>query len=255
MKYCFLVTSKKPDRLIDNCLKSLYLCGIDLRDIYLYSDEYEHYAKLAPNINHIPIQKLPVYSVMNNSGYFGYGEGEFNLFTALKFLVLIDMIKNEVSPVVFIDCDIAFKLDPSAIFERILSDYNFLFQLESYSQYPPTACTGIIGIANNQYTKKLLKNIFINLLIINSQGGNLCDQDIVNYYLQNDKVFAKNSFYLPQVNFPVGKLSHAYECTQISEINAELKAPAPICFHANHVSGIENKLELLRASGFYYINN
>ena len=38
-------------------------------------------------------------------------EKEFNLFTALKFLVLIDMIKNEVSPVVFIDCDIAFKLD------------------------------------------------------------------------------------------------------------------------------------------------
>ena len=75
MKYCFLVTSKKPDRPINNRLKSLYLCGIDLRDIYLYSDEYEHYAKLAPNINHIPIQKLPVYSVMNNSGYLDMEKG------------------------------------------------------------------------------------------------------------------------------------------------------------------------------------
>lgn len=255
MHYCLLVTSKKPINLLNNCISSLIKCGVHKSAINLYTDELFFYKEHLPSITILDLDIFPITAVCSSqSDYCDYGVDNFNLFTSLKFLVLLDLIKKiDGDDVVFIDCDIAFKFNPTQIFEKILKDYTLFFQLESYSLYPPSPGTGIIGLKNCADAITFLRKGFILQLYDMAIDGNMYDQDIITFMLYQSRELLKKTFFLPQVQFPVGKISHAYERTETHDINKDLKAPVPICFHANHVTGIQNKIKLLKAAGFYNI--
>lgn len=220
----------------------------------LDEDIYTNISKLQlPNI-HLTIELVNNTNISKN--FESYGTMQYNLITHTKMYILNDAL-NRYNFIHFIDCDVVCIKEPDASHYIKYANYDIVFQYDC-GMYTPTklstptlhttwTCTGNTTFRNSLETKMLLNKI----IEYQTRYKNKNDQECLCQYFQDigitditihrpAKLFTynvdeyTNGYWL---NNNIGSLNNTY------------------FFHANHVSGKNEKIRLLKKANSYFIEN
>jgi hypothetical protein len=188
-----------------------------------------------------------------NSGMQNYGSFEYNRITQTKVDVLRDALQR-FQFIHFIDCDIVCVKEPAEEYYEQYSEYDIVFQYDCgfHSRDKPHwphfhywTCTGNTTLRNTPGTLRILQRIEEYQQKYRNKNDQECLQQ---YFLDNKLTDIRNCneaklFVYPceeftngwWINHNIGDLSKTY------------------FFHANHVIGGENKKNLLKKAGKWYL--
>ena len=231
---------------------------IQFHKVHFYCLDREIHDKLTklelPNLN-------IVFEIVDNTtfdkvskNYESYGSYNYNLITHTKMNILIDAL-HKYNFIHFIDCDVVCIQEPSLEHYAKYKEYDIIFQHDAgmYSAthlHAPTlhhiwCCTGNTTFRNTKETHDLLQKI----IKYQNKYPNKNDQECLYQYFQDINLTDLRT-YLP-TNMYTYEL---HEYTNGYWLNHNIGTlESTYFFHANHVIGKENKMNLLKKSNHYYL--
>lgn len=233
-------------RNLDNKIKN--------HKVHFYCLDEEIYNYLMNmHINNLNIS-FELYKCNVSKNFENYGSQSYNTITHTKISILRDALKK-FNFIHFIDCDVVCIKEPSAEHYNKYREYDIVFQHDAgmYSRdklHAPTlnhiwTCTGNVSMRNTQGTEYILNKIES----YQHMYPNKNDQECLYQYFQDIHIidittFTHSKLYTYNIdeytngywlNNNIGTLENTY------------------FFHANHVSGKNEKINLLKKAKHYYI--
>jgi len=174
-----------------------------------------------------------------------YGSESFNNITKLKQEVICDgLVRYEF--IHFVDSDVVFCTEPTEEYYSAYVDYDIVYQRDApppNEPYNPWTCTGNFVLRNTERTIQFFKTLqtYQERLQLNDQE---CQRQMFNDANITD---IRNFPDAKLTEFPMEDFTCGY-CLIHSMVDAE----KIIVFHANHVQGKYEKIELLKKIGKWY---
>ena len=177
--------------------------------------------------------------------YRSFDEDYFFQLVQLKWCLINRILNtNPDFHVIYSDLDVLWVKNVSQLIGesfKTLKDAHVLIQSYTANPANPRLCMGIVAFRNSFESRDILEKcieLHKSMLQSNPRIG---DDDVITHYYKNSE-HTSNIRELPQVMFPVGNLLNLYSR---KNLYPALHAETPYVFHANHVVGLQKKIELL----------
>jgi hypothetical protein len=218
----------------------------------LDNEIYENLKKL--ELKNIDVTFELVENINVSKNFENYGSHNYNLITHTKMNILRDALKTH-NFIHFIDCDVVCIKEPMSEHYDKYKEYDVVFQHDAgmYSAdklHAPTlhhiwACTGNITLRNTQGAHSLLDRITEYQCLYTNKN----DQECLYQYFQDITITDIR-------NYSPTKL-YTYEISEYTNgywLNNNIGTlENTYFFHANHVSGSETKIGLLRKANQWFL--
>ena len=232
---------------------------IKFHKIHFYCLDKEIYEKLTKlDLSNLNV-KFELFNNNNNNNisknYEIYGTQNYNFITHTKMDILCDALKKY-NFIHFIDCDVVCIREPSIEHYSKYKDYDIIFQHDAgmYSAdklHSPTlhhiwCCTGNTTFRNTHETHLLIDKI----KEYQKKYTNKNDQDCLYQYFQDINLMDLRDYKLSKLfTYEIKEYTNGYW------LNKDIGTlDSTYFFHANHVIGKENKLNLLKKANQYYLH-
>lgn len=251
--------------IISFCNDGYYLFAINMlinlnttiknHKVHFYCLDTNIYEKLQKlplqNIN-VTFELFTKYNLSAN--YNCYYSLEFNLLTHAKTFIIKDALAKY-NFIHFIDCDVVCVKEPELSYYNKYKDYDIIFQHDAgmYSAdklHAPTlhhiwTCTGNTTFNNTSGAHFILDKI----IEYQNDYKNKNDQDCLYQYFQDIQLTDITKFeHAKLYTYPIDEYTNGYW------LNNDIGTlENTYFFHANHVEGPDNKINLLRKAGKFYL--
>lgn len=202
--------------------------------------------------NSIKFQFIAWYQKNISSHFLNYGTEQYNQLLQNKLCILKNALKNH-EKVLYLDCDVVFLKEPDLDFYQKFSNYDMVFQSDSY---PPTAqdditvCAGIMIIKNSLAASRFIDDI----IKIQEQNPNNHDQECMYIYFMENNVCSLNTLKsLLDLNATCAPWNVFMAGIYVLRESAKIVQPSTYLFHANFVVGKMRKMNLLNQVGRLYL--
>jgi hypothetical protein len=213
-----------------------------------YSGRISIYTNLRNNFALNELIKLDVNIVIidfkhDNLDFESFGSDGFVQIMKNKWPIIIQEMKVSKSAVLYLDLDTVILSDFTNYFEELNDHELIAFQSESERNFIPELCAGVMFFSLR--SMEILENIHID-----QSNHDIMDQDLINYSYKTNIFFKNSVFILPESLFQNGKYA-SHHIINASESDYLIPKLSPYLFHANYVSGLEKKVELLKTCGLW----
>lgn len=235
----FLVLGSELEPFLRNCIKSLRDVEPSVKIVVWTNEKFEFLdAQVNLEVRHID-SKI-------SAGYSAFGSRDFNVVTNLKWTITKSLILEGFSHVVFSDVDIFF-LKPFLNELRLISErFPMAVQSENLAGFPPELCTGFMSFSPSALS---LLSELEDFAQANKFDTN--DQVMLRKFLPTSREAATKVFELNGALYLNGKCGRLL---LVGEAQRPLPdAPEVVMFHANWVSGLPKKKELLTTLGLWRV--
>lgn len=173
-----------------------------------------------------------------------YGSAEYNKITHTKVNILKDAL-NKYDYIHFVDADIVFCKEPTIDYYEKYLEYDIVFQRDAPPPNEPFhqwTCTGNMTLKNTSNTIGLLD------LISTHQNKNINDQECLREIFINENITDIRKYTSAKLyEYPMEEYTCGY-CVKHNLVNFE----NIMVFHANHVIGKVEKINLLKMINKWY---
>lgn len=223
--------------------------------VYFYClDEKIYHALKNLSLENLDITFSLVRDANLSSQLENYGSANYNKITHTKIYILRDALKK-FNFIHFIDCDVVCIHEPNENHYAKYSPYDIIFQHDAgfYSAtkfHAPTlnhiwACTGNTSLRNTKGTHYILDKIEEYQKLYPNKN----DQECLYQYFQDKNISNLSDFkHAKLYTYPVQKYTNGY---WFDHNIGDLKST--YFFHANHVVGLQNKINLLKKAYQWYL--
>jgi hypothetical protein len=155
---------------------------------------------------------------------------------------------------IYSDIDVLWIKDATSFVNDCLSTFKKVdFMIQNYTTNPmqPRLCMGFLALRNSPSSLEVIDKCSLlhrDMLATNPRTG---DDDVITAYF-NSSDEPEKFLHLPQSTFPVGNLANLYSRRMLYP---GLIPEAPFIFHANHVVGIQRKIELIYVFSRQQVNS
>lgn len=239
----FLVVGSQLSDFLTNSLRSLRSVEPNV-PVFLFVEAglEEDYSELVDAWN-VTTLVAPIGKGMLSEGYKNFGSRHFNYICSLKWQVFLELFDRGFEVVIYSDVDIAFMGPFVSYIESVSFDFPVGMQSEGQSTFPSLLCAGFMFFCSGSR-----EEILEFQRLSTETGFALNDQEIINAKLLVDERFRKSVYELPSHLFANGLFVHSLRETSTAVSTARSTC---LVFHANFVSGIEKKRELLSEVGLW----
>lgn len=239
----FLVVGSQLSDFLTNSLRSLRRVEPDV-PVFLFVEAglEEEYSELVCAWN-VTTLAAPVGAGMLTEGYKNFGSRHFNYICSLKWQVFLELFDRGFEVVIYSDVDIAFMGPFVSYIESVSLDFPVGMQSEGQSTFPSLLCAGFMFFSSG------FREVILEFQRLSKEiDFALNDQEIINARLLGDERFRKSVYELPSHLFANGLLAQSFRETSTS---ASTVRSTCLLFHANFVTGIEKKRDLLSEVGLW----
>lgn len=251
MKICtiFLHVGHDLDRFLVNALTTLRAAGYD-EDICVFTN-VEPSATLQTalskfNANYV---LLELKDGTGTDAYSNFGSSRFNTVTHLKWQIIQRSFKRGYQLVVYSDCDIGFLADYTSFLSALSKRSPIGMQSEAEATYSTQICTGFMYFRRSLFARSVLAWLDY---ASGTHRVEKNDQQFFNDFLKKKPALRRRIHILPESKFPVGHLQNLV----LPHPEPAVITPRfpPFLFHANWISGLENKEKMLREARLWVID-
>lgn len=213
---------------------------------------------LYEKINNIELNNIKLTTELVNtnvsSNFEGYGSLEYNMITHTKMNILKNALER-FNFIHFIDCDVVCMKEPTLEHYKKYSDYDIVFQYDA-GMYSPDklhsstlhhiwTCTGNVSLRNTPGTHYILNKIIEYQHMYTDKN----DQDCLYQYFRDLSIVDIREYpHAKLFTYEVDEYTNGYWLD--NDIGT---LENTYFFHANHVNGVEPKLNLLKKANQYFI--
>jgi len=194
------------------------------------------------------VSQIPSEGELEAHGHQSYSDSLFRTVAARKWSCIRDVLsKDEYHYVVYSDTDVAFFRDIESFISNAVRVFPLGFQSEARSTFPVQYCSGF-GFFRRDALPFLDEVVRITKL--NNRNPRAYDQVVLNEIVNANPELGVHILTLPEAVFPNG-LQYSTFVGQAH--SALIHRVEPMLFHANYVTGLSDKISLLRGVGGWYL--
>jgi predicted O-linked N-acetylglucosamine transferase (SPINDLY family) len=250
-----LLASGGLDEFVENTIKSISNCNIALRHLEIFTPK-----NVKPHLENL----LSSYSVgkitaieditndqvlENNTNYHDIGTADFGKFTIYKWIIIRNLLNQGIQNVIYTDVDIAWRINPIELLQKINNNYDLAIQTEGEAYFPPHFCTGFMSFANTSFSHQLLDSLIELQIEVSEIDPTFHDQFVFNTLVDRNVDLVNNIFPLPEILFANGLAAKLMTTSDPVLEQIQMVQPQPMIFHANCTVGLENKKTMLQKTG------
>jgi lipopolysaccharide biosynthesis glycosyltransferase len=193
-----------------------------------------------------------VFNTNVTNEYSSYGSSNFNKITFIKIQIILESL-SKYQYIHFVDSDVVFLKEPSIEYYEKYTDYDIVFQKDAPHTPPEKfttwTCTGNFVLKNTEETRNLLSKI----IEYHSNNLHLNDQDCLMKILDSESIADIREYkYAKLYQFPPQDFVCGFYVRDPTPRDYHVDYENAMVFHANHVSGKDGKIELLKRIGGWY---
>tara|TARA_R110000851_G_scaffold81549_2_gene179139 strand:- start:6494 stop:7234 length:741 start_codon:yes stop_codon:yes gene_type:complete len=174
-----------------------------------------------------------------------YGENQFRRVTEAKIEIIIQAL-DEFDTLVYSDCDIVFRKDPTPVIEYNDKDgVDITFASDEPFMH---ICTGFMLIKNTESVRRLFVKYYVLSNQYEAQGSKaMYDQEIINYILNSEWMEDLKDFAYGVYPTDFIKNGHLFWNEPTGRTNEEY------VIHVNYTVGKESKINRLKEANLWYV--
>lgn len=195
----------------------------------------------------------------------GYGSTQFNQLTHTKMQILLNQLK-ETPFIHFVDGDVIFRKEPTEEYYAKYEAYDIVYQRDAApAPFHEWTCTGNMVLRNTPATIR-----FLELIAWKQSYLNMNDQECQREIFRDAKVTDIREYPLAKLTeFPMEEFTSGFVVREFIQkddsdthhsifreypkMKLEALHSSCIVFHANHVSTKQDKIDLLKTMGSWYM--
>ncbi len=250
-----LLVSGGLDEFVENTIKSISKCNIDLRHLEIFTPKNVK-AHLQNLLHSYAIGKITAIEditndqvLENNTNYHDIGTADFGKFTIYKWIIIKNLLNQGIQNVIYTDVDIAWRINPIELLQKINKNYDLAIQTEGEAYFPPHFCTGFMSFANTAFSRQLLDSLIELQIEVSAIDPTFHDQFVFNTLVDRNVDLVNNIFPLSEILFANGLAAKLMSTSDSSIEQLQMVKPQPMIFHANCTVGLENKKKMLQKTG------
>ena len=250
-----LLVSGGLDEFVENTIKSISNCNIDLRHLEIFTPKnvklHLQNLLLSYSVGKITtIEDITNQEVLtNNNNYHDMGTAGFGKFTIYKWIIIKNLLNQGIQNVIYTDVDIAWRINPIELLQKINHNYDLAIQTEGEAYFPPHYCTGFMSFANTTFSHQLLDSLIELQIEVSEIDPTFHDQFVFNTLVDRNVDLVNNIFPLSEILFANGLTAKLMSTTDSDLEKIQMVQPQPMIFHANCTVGLENKKKMLQKTG------
>ena len=254
-----LLASGGLDEFVENTIKSIINCNIALRYLEIFTPK-----NVKPHLENLlgsysvgkitAIEDITNQEVLeNNNNYHNIGTADFGKFTIYKWIIIKNLLNQGIQNVIYTDVDIAWRINPIELLQKINNNYDLAIQTEGEAYFPPHFCTGFMSFANTAFSHQLLDSLIELQIEVSEIDATFHDQFVFNTLVDRNVDLVNNIFPLSEILFANGLAAKLMSTSdQALESIQSVKAD-PLIFHANCTVGLQNKKKMLQKTGNWFL--
>ena len=174
-----------------------------------------------------------------------YGKDQFRRITEAKIEIIIQAL-NEFDKLVYSDCDVVFRNDPTPVIEY--NDKNGIDIVFASDEPFMKRCTGFMLIKNTENVRRLFAKYYVLSNQYEAVGSkSMYDQEIINYILDSEWTNDLKDFSYRVYPTTFIKNGHLYWNEPEGRTNEEC------VIHVNFCIGKETKINRLKEANLWYV--
>jgi hypothetical protein len=177
------------------------------------------------------------------------GTAGFGKFTIYKWIIIKNLLNQGIQNVIYTDVDIAWRINPIELLQKINHNYDLAIQTEGEAYFPPHYCTGFMSFANTTFSHQLLDSLIELQIEVSEINPTFHDQFVFNTLVDRNVDLVNNIFPLSEILFANGLTAKLMSTTDSDLEKIQMVQPQPMIFHANCTVGLENKKKMLQKTG------
>ncbi|MEI6330990.1 MAG: putative nucleotide-diphospho-sugar transferase [Pseudanabaena sp. ELA645] len=250
-----LLASGGLDEFVENTIKSISNCNIALRHLEIFTPKNVK-PHLEDLLNSYSVGKITAIEditndqvLENNTNYHDIGTDDFGKFTIYKWIIIKNLLNQGIQNVIYTDVDIAWRINPIELLQKINKNYDLAIQTEGEAYFPPHFCTGFMSFSNTAFSRQLLDSLIELQIEVSAIDPTFHDQFVFNTLVDRNVDLVNNIFPLSEILFANGLAAKLMTTSDPALEQIQKVQPKPMVFHANCTVGLENKKKMLQKTG------